>query len=114
MSATAAPTVVVGLKLSLPGVGSDEAADETVAVSVMIDAGTAAGETLTVSVKMAFPLRGSVVAEQSTVPLLPAAGVVQVHPPAGVSDANVVPAGVGLESDGEGASLGPLFVTVIE
>ncbi len=48
-----------------------------------------------------------------TVPPLPGTGVTAVHPPGAVAETKVMFAGIGMETSGALASLGPSFVTMI-
>ena len=95
--------VVVAVELLLPGVGSVDT-DVTVAVfDTLPDAGA-----FTLSVNTLAP-NGT----DASVHVMVPAEFVHDQPGAGVSEANVVPAGIASVSVAAIAGFGPLFVTVI-
>src|SRR5215203_2734352 len=106
-----APTVVVAVPLSLPGVGS-AVAEETVAVLLSTEPAAVPGATATVRVNTALPA-GSEANEHDTVPPAPTAGVMHDQPPGDDSETNAVPAGSVSERLTVAALLGPALVTVI-
>ena len=107
-----APTVVVAVPLSSPGLGS-LVAEEAVAVFVITVPAMTEPSTATTSVNAALPTP-SEEAEQETAPPEPTAGVVQDQPPGLASETKVVPAGSVSASEADAALLGPALVTVIE
>jgi hypothetical protein len=109
MSATAA-VVTLAVAESLAEIASAAAETEAVALSVVPPA-TEPGTFETI-VNVAC-VAGFIVDdnEQLIVPLVPADGVLQVHPAGGASDTNVVGAGSGMLTVAALAVLGPLLVT---
>lgn len=86
--------------------------EETVAVfEITVPLGTVF-PTATTRVKTAFP-GGNDAIELDTVPPDPGAGVIEVHPPGGVKDTKVVPAGNVSDKVTDAALLGPALFTVI-
>jgi hypothetical protein len=109
MSATAA-VVTLAVAESLAGIASAGAETEAVALSVVPPA-TELGTCVTI-VNVACAAEFIVAErEQVIVPLVPAEGVLQVHPAGAASDTNVVGAGSGRLTEAALAVLGPLFVT---
>ena len=91
---------------------------DTEAVFLTIDPGLALGFVFTTSWNTALCPEVRLLIVQLTIPVPPAAGSLQVHPPAGVNRRKVADtadpaAGIVSLTTGFGASLGPLFVAVI-
>lgn len=110
----ATPTVAVAVAALFAGRGSEVVVD-TVAVFVIVVPFAADGGIMTTSENVAELPLASVAALQVTVPVPPAAGVVQVNagPAVWVIDTNVVLVGMASVSDGAWASEGPLSATVM-
>src|SRR5882762_6210412 len=70
--------------------------------------------TLTTMLKPAGDPWARLAVEQVIVPVAPGVRVLQVHPPGGVIEENVVPVGTGSVSVAFAAAFGPLLVTVTE
>src|SRR5712691_856873 len=109
---SAARTVVVAMAVLLRRLES-KVAELTVAVLVSVLPSSAAALTWTTRVKVAVAPLASVAVVQFTVPVEPAAGVVQLQP-AGVGiDWNVVSGGSGSFILTFAAAFGPALLTVI-
>src|SRR6266446_2169590 len=110
---SAARTVVVAMAVLLVRFGSKVVAELTVAVLESVLPSSAAGLTWTPRVKVAVAPLANEPMVQFTVPVEPAAGVVQLQP-AGVGiDWNVVSAGSGSFIDTLAEAFGPALLTVI-
>src|SRR5882672_9373481 len=110
---SAARTLVVAMAVLLVRFGSKVVAELTVAVLVSVLPSSAAGLTWTPRVKVAVAPLANEAMVQFTVPVEPAAGVVQLQP-AGVGiDWNVVCAGSGSFIVTLAAAFGPALLTVI-
>jgi hypothetical protein len=104
------PTIVTALAVLLLEFGSFTE-ELTVAVLVMTVPFAVPVFTLVISEKVAAVLPAILRSVQTTLPVLPTAGVVQVHPEGADKETNVVLLGTASAKTALSAALGPLLVT---
>ena len=105
------PTVVVAVALLLPGLPSADAEVIAAVFDSTLPPATAAS-TATTRVNAELPT-AKLACVQSTVPLAPTAGVVQLQPAGDVKDTKLVPTGRASLHAADVAAFGPLLVAVI-